>query len=309
MRQLSKRIRWCLKKHGARFPTQSDQNALYLCGYNVCRSRPTFLLAGQPVLNFAWVGIAASPACRLAVLPVHAGGKALLILEASEGFQPSISLFTKEMTSCEWARPRTRGIQRFAPENALSLVRWWRFVCHSNAPFLVECLKSFFSGRVFSIIPQKSSSIGFCRKNRLHLFSCCEFVSVIVNPRKFLGFHHSRCCCVNTSERIFVFREIEADVLKFSANFLDGDYALVTALNHNRMASARRKRINVRVDDIWISQGPQRLTGLLEASFLYKQVLFFFLYLGKFNPCCAEGFLVGIGSVFGFRHGFTSLHA
>src|SRR5258708_35916405 len=39
-------------------------------------------------------------------------------LVTPEGFQPSISQFTKRVTSCEWAGPLNRGIHRFASLDA-----------------------------------------------------------------------------------------------------------------------------------------------------------------------------------------------
>jgi len=63
----------------------------------------------RQAVKFQWVGIAASPACRLAVF-VGTRQRQGVILVAPEGFQPSISLFQKEATTCEWAEPHNEGI-------------------------------------------------------------------------------------------------------------------------------------------------------------------------------------------------------
>src|SRR5262249_45519180 len=94
------------------------------------------------VIKSAWVGIAASPAMLIGPVYQLALGRGLVTLAGSEGFQPSISPFQKRVTTCEWARPKDRGIQELAFLNALHLnvPRW---VSHSGYPFAwIELLKS-----------------------------------------------------------------------------------------------------------------------------------------------------------------------
>jgi hypothetical protein len=96
-------------------------------------------LAGQADNCFE-VGIAAYPACRLALSLVRANGGAL-IRDGRDPIWTGISRFGGPVL-CQLSYAPTGGIRGFAPKNALRLFSYW-WVSHSISPFAwIERLKS-----------------------------------------------------------------------------------------------------------------------------------------------------------------------
>src|SRR5207249_4360557 len=80
--------------------------------------------------NGSGPSIVVNPAMFGFTLPASSRWRQGVNLVTLEGFQPSISPFSKRVTTCKWAGPQDRGIQRFASLNAPNSKRNV-FIAHS----------------------------------------------------------------------------------------------------------------------------------------------------------------------------------
>jgi hypothetical protein len=264
---------------------------------------PLVFMRGKPDNGFE-IGIAAHSA--MLVKPrfsVSAESGAFVDLMAPEGFQPSISPFTKGVTTCEWAEPQERGIHRLAPLDALLLATpWW--ASHWFSPFKwIGLLKSFgifvykLSYTLLGSQPFRFTITG-CKSGDHKVVDrrLSQFVTTAKGyiPNRFnnLLFGKSSKDRVDTCKKIFVVIRLETGTYEYVSNAGCCDVLRSGKPGECASNSLRQLRHRVISGICVTTQGSktgQYLPKLQQSGF---NALLLFLQLKRFCQCCEFGPLI-----------------